>query len=429
MYKNAVGRCSLVLLALILLAAIGCGGVAKNTFMQVATPTPTPIPSPTPIPTPTPTPTPVPTPTPIVPPPTPTPSPTPTPIPTPTPVTMSAMVFVGSSLSGGLTVFRLHPDGTLAAVQGDGTTGNPLPSALAHSGGSLVMAQQLSNSSSAQVQLFTVNRQTGGLSLTGTASIPATVPDALNGPETLMAAMSDEFAYIGTANGIYGFSLANGNLVPVPGSPFQKTNAANPARLSAYSHLRLKDTFLIAAHGTTLQAFQIGADGELIPRGEAQTNGSLAGMEIDPADRWVYGSFAGKLVALPFNSASGTFGTPVLSPVTNQSPGASKGRIAASPSGKFLYQTYDDQPAINVYAVDQQTGKITFSSQVTAEDFGKGIALDPNGKFLIATSGDDTGQHTLVYSVNETTGGLTRLPGTQSIGSTTKPIDILTAIF
>lgn len=427
MYKNAVGRCSLVLLALILLAAIGCGGIAKTTFMQVATPTPTPIPSPTPIPTPTPTPTPVPTPTPIVPPPTPTPSPTPTPIPTPTPVTMSATVFVGSSLPGGLTVFKLHPDGALAAVQGDGTTGNPLPSALAHSGGSLVMAQQLSNSSSAQIQLFAVNRQTSGLTLTGTASIPATALDAPNGAGTLTAVMNDEFAYIGTANGIYGFSLANGTLAPVPGSPFQKTSS-DPAHL-AYSHLRLKDTFLLAAHGTTLQAFQIGADGELIPRGNAQINGSLAGMEVDPADRWVYGSFAGKLIALPFNSASGTFGTPVLSPVTNQSQGASKGRIAVSPSGKFLYQTYDDQPAINVYAIDQQTGKITLSSQVSAEDLGKGIALDPDGKFLIATSGDDTGQHTLVYSVNEATGALTRLPGTQSIGSTTKPTDILTAIF
>jgi lactonase family protein with 7-bladed beta-propeller len=340
---------------------------------------------------------------------------------------MSATVFVGSSLPGGLTVFKLHPDGTLATVQGDGTTGNPLPSALAHSGASLVMAQQLSNSSSAQVQLFAVNRQTSGLSLTGTASIPATALDAPNGAGTLTAVMNDEFVYIGTANGIYGFSLANGTLAPVPGSPFQKTSA-DPVH-SAYSHLRLKDTFLLAAHGTTLQAFQIGADGELIPRGDAQINGSLAGMEIDPGDRWVYGSFAGKLIALPFNSASGTFGTPVLSPVTSQSQGASEGRIAVSPSGKFLYQTYDDQPAINVYAIDQQTGKITFSSQVSAEDLGKGIALDPDGKFLIATSGDDTGQHTLVYSVNETTGALTRLPGTQSIGSTTKPTDILTAIF
>ena len=341
---------------------------------------------------------------------------------------MSATVFVGSSVPGGLTVFKLHPDGMLATVQGDGTTGDPVPSALAHSGGSLVMAQQLSNSSSAQVQLFTVNRQTGGLSLAGSASIPATALDAPDGFAALTAAMNDEFAYIGTANGIYGFSLANRNLMPVPGSPFQKTSVADPAH-SAYSHLRLKDTFLLAAHGTTLQAFQIGADGELIPRGNVQTNGSLAGMEVDPADRWVYGSFAGKLIALPFNSASGTFGTPVFSPVTNQSQGASKGRIAVSPSGKFLYQTYDDQAAINVYAIDQQTGKITFSSQVSAEDLGKGIALDPDGKFLIATSGDEIGQHTLVYSVNETTGALTRLPGTQSIGSTTKPTDILTAIF
>jgi 6-phosphogluconolactonase (cycloisomerase 2 family) len=344
---------------------------------------------------------------------------------------MSAVAFVGSSLSGGLTVFKLNPDGMLTTVPGDGVTGNPLPSALARSGGLLVMAQQLSNSPGMQVKLFAINKQTGALSQSGTASIPATVPDALDGPGTLTAAMNDEFAYIGTANGIYGFSLAHGNLTPVSGSPFQKTNAADPSRLSAYSHLRLKGAFLIAAHGSTtaLQAFQIGADGELMPRGDAQTNGTLAGMEIDPSDRWVYGSSAGRLIALPFNSASGTFGTPVLSPVANHFQGSSKGRIAVAPSGKFLYQTYDDRPAINVYAIDQQTGKITFSSQVTAEDFGKGIALDPDGRFLIETSGGDTGQHTLVYSVNETTGALTRLPGTQLIGSTTKATDILTAIF
>jgi len=152
-------------------------------------------------------------------------------------------------------------------------------------------------------------------------------------------------------------------------------------------------------------------------------------MEIDPSDRWVYGSFAGQLIALPFNSASGTFGKPVLSPAANQSQGALKGKIVVSPSGKFLYQTSEEQPIINVYAIDQQTGKITLSSQVSAENFGEGIALDSAGKLLIATSGDNTGQHTLVYSVNATTGALTRLPGAQFIGSTIRPTDVLTANF
>jgi outer membrane protein assembly factor BamB len=330
-----------------------------------------------------------------------------------------------------LTVFRLNPDGTLTTVPGDGITGNPMPGALARSSSLVVMAQHLSNSPGLQVELFTINKQTGGLSLSATTSIPSAALAALDGFGTLTAAMNDEFAYIGTANGIYGFSLANGNLTPVHGSPFQKTSAADPSRLSAYFHLRLRGAFLIGAHGTTtvVQAFQIGAKGELIPRGDAKTSGSFAGMEIDPSDRWVYGSFAGELIALPFNSASGTFGAPVLSPAANQSQGAVKGRIVVSPSGKFLYQTSEEQPIINVYAIDQQTGKITFSSQVSAENFGKGIALDSAGKFLIATSGDNTGQHTLVYSLNATTGALTRLPGAQLIGSTTRPTDVLIANF
>src|ERR1700756_3710725 len=133
MVRNSVGKCWFVLLFSVLLAVLiveGCGSVSGNRITSIPNPTPSPVPSPTPTPSPTPfpSPTPITTPTPL---PTPTPSATPTPVPTPTPVAASTVVFVGSSLSGGVTAFKLNPDGTLTLAPEDGPTGNFSPSAIA----------------------------------------------------------------------------------------------------------------------------------------------------------------------------------------------------------------------------------------------------------------------------------------------------------
>jgi hypothetical protein len=326
------------------------------------------------------------------------------------------VVFVGSSLSGGVTGFKLNSDGTLTQIPGDGTTGNFSPSAIAESGSSLIAVQQ--QGTGVQANLYAMNGQTGALALKGTTQIPAQPLDALG---TLSAAMNDEFAYIGTVDGIYAFSISNGNLMPVPGSPFQTGSPADEFQLSAYSFLAINGNFLMAAHGanSAVQSLQIGSNGALTPKGNSQSSGSFMGMAIGPSGDKIFASFSG----------TGSFGTLVESRAANPSQGNFEGRIAVNPSGRFLYQAYDKQPIINIYSVDQQSVKLTLSRQASAEDAGTGIAIDPTGRFLVGIFGDDIGEHLLVYSVNAATGALTRIPGSYPVGSTTRPTDILIANF
>jgi 6-phosphogluconolactonase len=388
--KAASWKYTLRFLPFLLLAAIGCGSVNGPV---ASGPTPTPSPA------------------------------TGSPSPTPTPVTgaSNTMIFIGDSISGGISSFKLNADGTLAPTPGNpfvGPTGIFTASAIAKSGNFLVAGKE------SVVNTYAIDTLTGSLALKSTASLP---PDPLSSG-ILSAAANNNLAYIGTANGIYGFSTANGALTPVSGSPFQKSSTADEFQLSAYTFLLQKGANLIGAHGanSAVQALQIAGNGSLTAKGNSQSSGSFAGMAIAPSGLWVYGSFAGSIVAVPFNPGTGIFGALVVSPTPTT--GTFKGRIAVSPSGKFLYQADDQGPEVNVYAIDQQSGKITFLSQGTGEGAGTGVAIDPTGKFVVAIGGDDAGEHAFVFTVNLSTGALTRIPGRTDVGPKS-PTDIIISNF
>ena len=400
MYKE---KSLLVVLALALLSAIGCGSVSGNG----SSPTPTP--------------------TPVAGNPTPTPG---NPTPTPTPTAGSTLVFVGSGITSGISEFKLNADGSLTQIPT--TAGIPSSdfTALAQSGTSLLGAQ-IDSAGSVQVTLYSVNGQTGALTVKSNISFLAPTPTSPTG--TLTATMNDSFAYIGTANGIYAFSLAGGNLAAVPGSPFQTGSPADEFQLANFTFLKTNGSFLMAAHGsnTLITALQIAADGSLTVRNDSKNAASFSGMALSPSGTQVYGSSFGHLTTFPFNPGNATFGALVDTTTGNNAQGAFDGRIALSPSGKFLYQNFKEQGDINVYSVNQQTGTTTFVSQARGEDFGTGVAVDPSGKFLVGTFGDDTGEHLLVFSLNATTGAATVLANNtrRDVGSTTAPTDIIIADF
>ena len=310
MFRNLAGKCSFALFILVLTAAIGCGGISGNRLSSSPNPTPTPVasPTPTPSPTPFPSPTPITTPTPL---PTPTPSTTPTPVPTPTPAATSTVVFVGSSLSGGVSAFKLNSDGTLTPVPGDGITGNFSASAIAQSGSSLVAAQQ---GAEVTVNLYSISAQTGALALQTTVQIPAQPLDNFG---TLSAAMNDEFAYIGTANGIYAFSIANGNLTPVPGSPF-RTLEANPAANLLQGNSQARMAFSPSGKFLYQNFHQQGVinvysihpqTGKLALSSQTAAHGLGTGIAMDPSGRFLIGVFSDDtgehLAVYSVNSATG----------------------------------------------------------------------------------------------------------------------------
>ena len=332
MSKSMAGKFFLLVLAFALLAAVGCGSVSNGRSLSIAaTPTPTPVstptpgPSPTPTPIPTPTPGPSPTPSPF-PTPTPGPSPTPTPFPTPTPVPTSTFVFVGNNPSGGVTVFKLGSDGSLTEVPGAGITGNLHASALAQSGQLLLSAQAADDGVPGQINLYSIHPQTGALLLKATAGAMLPTLSASGG---LAAAMNDEFAYIGTANGIYAFSLANGNLTPIKGSPFHTGSAA-------LNLLKIDGAFLLAAHGpsSAVQSFQIAGNGALMPAGNNQNSGAFS-------------AFAAKISA--------------QQALSNLAAHLTATGVAEDPAGRFLVGTFGDETgeSIMAFKVDATTRAVT----------------------------------------------------------------------
>ena len=80
--------------------------------------------------------------------------------------------------------------------------------------------------------------------------------------------------------------------------------------------------------------------------------------------------------------------------------------IHISPSGRFLYASDRlDASAIMVYAINQETGKLTFMQrQLTYGKNPRDFAIDPTGKFLLAANQDsDT---IIVFRIDEATGKL-----------------------
>lgn len=80
--------------------------------------------------------------------------------------------------------------------------------------------------------------------------------------------------------------------------------------------------------------------------------------------------------------------------------------IEVHPSGKFLYGSNRGHDSIAVFAVDSQTGELTFvEHQSTQGKAPRNFAIDPTGKFLLAANQDSN--NVVVFRIAADTGRLT----------------------
>lgn len=90
----------------------------------------------------------------------------------------------------------------------------------------------------------------------------------------------------------------------------------------------------------------------------------------------------------------------------------STAEVVVHPSGKFLYGSNRGEDSIAVFAIDQETGKLTPTSRQ-----GKGVkvprnfAIDPSGRFCLVAN--QSGNTVIVFKIDPTTGALA--PTGQSI--------------
>lgn len=154
--------------------------------------------------------------------------------------------------------------------------------------------------------------------------------------------------------------------------------------------------------------------GRLTPFG-AFGSGSIsdafgASIAADPTGKFVYEITSGGTI----NSYSVNTATGSLTRVSFVASAQSPRNIAVDPTGKFALVSYSQTNVMDVYSINATTGELTkvTGSPFTISSWGLGgIAFDPTGKFVFVTEANDGGQNISVHSLNPTTGFLTAVPG------------------
>jgi 6-phosphogluconolactonase len=78
--------------------------------------------------------------------------------------------------------------------------------------------------------------------------------------------------------------------------------------------------------------------------------------------------------------------------------------IHITPNGKFLYTSERTSSILSAFAVDGESGALTYVSSVPTEKQPRGFAIDPSGKFLIASG--EKSETISVYAIDQTSGAL-----------------------
>lgn len=107
-----------------------------------------------------------------------------------------------------------------------------------------------------------------------------------------------------------------------------------------------------------------------------------------------------------------------LSPENTLIPGMPRGRtttrnldrdiwaadIHLTPDGKFLYLSERTESTLNAFSVDGASGKLTYRSTHATERQPRGFAIDPSGRFVVAT-GEKSDKISL-YRIDDSSGAL-----------------------
>jgi 6-phosphogluconolactonase len=152
-------------------------------------------------------------------------------------------------------------------------------------------------------------------------------------------------------------------------------------------------------------------------------------MVADPLGRFAYVanlvSNASDLATISMYTINPTTG--VLTPTTPATAptGFLPQGIAIDPLGRFVYTANTDDSSISMFTINQTTGVLTPTTPASVSTLIPGemlstpsfLTVDPTGKFLYVTVSLSDGAAVFMYTINQTTGLLTRtLPATVYTG-------------
>ena len=344
--------------------------------------------------------------------------------------TTAGFVFVSNSGSGSVSAMAMDSSGSLSLV-----AGSPFP---AGAGAEFLAFDSVhhflfvSNQNANTVSAFSVNTGTGQLTAAPGSPFATGVR-----PVGIAADPAGRFVFVANqaADSISVFSIgANGSLSPVAGSPFTAGNPYGMA-INAAGTVLFANNFPDSQTSdlNTVSAFQIGANGALVPVAgspfpTSSTAGfaSAIGLAADPAGKFLFVGDHMAQAIVPFNIAATGALTPVsalpaAAPACSVSCHNNPLRIAVHPNDQFVYATNVQAGTVSAFKITN--GALSAIADVPAGQHPFGVALDPTGQFLFAVNKVD---NTIsAYSVSSLTGMLSPLNGSPFSGSLTSPTDIV----
>ncbi len=105
-----------------------------------------------------------------------------------------------------------------------------------------------------------------------------------------------------------------------------------------------------------------------------------------------------------------------LPPGESPKEGVSTAEVQVHPSGRFLYGSNRGHDSIVVFALDQESGRLTYVQNVpTQGSTPRGFGIDPTGGYLLA--GNQRSDSVVVFRIDQKTGRLTPTGQTLEVGS------------
>ena len=96
--------------------------------------------------------------------------------------------------------------------------------------------------------------------------------------------------------------------------------------------------------------------------------------------------------------------------------------VHLTPDGKFLYMSERTSATLGAFAVDEQSGKLTYLGSTPTEKQPRGFAIDPSGKYLVASG--EKSETISAYAIDQASGAL-RLVGKYPAGKGANWVEIV----
>lgn len=154
------------------------------------------------------------------------------------------------------------------------------------------------------------------------------------------------------------------------------------------------------------------AAGKLVPHDEVQVTGGAGPRHFDfhPNNRYAYliDELDNTVIAFAYDADSGAL-TPIqtVSALPEDFQGTSYcADVHVAPSGKFVYGSNRGHDSIVVFAIDEETGRLTsVDHESTRGEFPRNFALDPSGRYLLVAN--QNSNNVVTFCIDQETGKLT----------------------